>query len=534
MNKITQFKITNLSVRGFKCFAEMSEFVFDDITCITGANGKGKTSIADAIAYAFAGVPFFGERGADELQNNQTNEIEVGAEFIDGDGINHCLTRTKKYDTVNIMYDNVCVKQSEMDAVFGDKNVFLSIFNPLYFIDVLGDDGKQLLESMLPEIKHEDVMAALPVTTREILKNENIFSADEYIKNKRAEIRECEETVICYKSQMELVKQQRRERENDCRILREMLNDADSKITESEAVRDKNQDIESEIIRLKTIISEREAVPYISQYAEQISKAEIDLKVLYAEHAELTETIKNIVTGCQCPACMTEVTDDNIDNIRLKLQARLAELVRDGKNAKTLLYKLTAKDNEEMQEFENNKAVTLAQEREKLRELEFNKAEIGEVRFDELSRAKVEYAAKLEAYSDTMTEKCDYNALISRTEAEIVRLTVLINEANLYTAKRSEMALEKLKADKTKDCFKFTYDSKPYKWLSLSERINAGLEVSQLIRQLSNRNYPVFIDNAESVNSFSEYFNSEQIITAKVTGKLTELGFIHKTRRIAG
>jgi hypothetical protein len=52
-----------------------------------------------------------------------------------------------------------------------------------------------------------------------------------------------------------------------------------------------------------------------------------------------------------------------------------------------------------------------------------------------------------------------------------------------------------------KDCFKFSYDGRDYRCLSLSEKIKAGLEVSGLIKRLSGRNYPVFIDNSESICS---------------------------------
>ena len=62
MKKIEQFQITSLMLSGFKSYEEPTELVFGNPTVITGGNGRGKSSIADAIAFAVTGCPFFGER----------------------------------------------------------------------------------------------------------------------------------------------------------------------------------------------------------------------------------------------------------------------------------------------------------------------------------------------------------------------------------------------------------------------------------------------------------------------------------------
>ena len=49
----------------------------------------------------------------------------------------------------------------------------------------------------------------------------------------------------------------------------------------------------------------------------------------------------------------------------------------------------------------------------------------------------------------------------------------------------------------------------------LSEKIRAGLEVSELIKRLTGRNYPVYIDNMESVDELSNVRPTGQIIMAK-------------------
>ena len=54
-----------------------------------------------------------------------------------------------------------------------------------------------------------------------------------------------------------------------------------------------------------------------------------------------------------------------------------------------------------------------------------------------------------------------------------------------------------------------------YDRLSLSEKIRAGAEVSELVKRLTGRNYPVFFDNMESVDDLSNIRPTSQMILAK-------------------
>ena len=66
-----------------------------------------------------------------------------------------------------------------------------------------------------------------------------------------------------------------------------------------------------------------------------------------------------------------------------------------------------------------------------------------------------------------------------------------------------------------KDTFRFTYNGRRYDRLSLSEKIRAGMEVSELMKRLTGRNYPQFIDNMESVDDIANVKPSGQVIMAK-------------------
>lgn len=100
MEKISSFQITGMTIAGFKSYEEPTELVFGNPTAITGGNGRGKTSIADAIAFAVTGLPFFGERGIDKLHNEVQPDVSITMNFVDELGRAHVLTRTRRKNTI--------------------------------------------------------------------------------------------------------------------------------------------------------------------------------------------------------------------------------------------------------------------------------------------------------------------------------------------------------------------------------------------------------------------------------------------------
>lgn len=123
----------------------------------------------------------------------------------------------------------------------------------------------------------------------------------------------------------------------------------------------------------------------------------------------------------------------------------------------------------------------------------------------------------------------DYDAKQAQIEAEIRQKKTLLADAALYISKRAELTFSQLKMNlvqislydvvkttgEIKDVFKFTYRGRRYDRLSLSEKIRAGMEVSELIKRLTGRNYPVFLDNMESVDDLANVRPTGQILMAK-------------------
>ena len=108
-------------------------------------------------------------------------------------------------------------------------------------------------------------------------------------------------------------------------------------------------------------------------------------------------------------------------------------------------------------------------------------------------------------------------------------MKILISNVVIYARKRAELTFEALKMNRVeislydvvkstgeqKAAFKFNYSGRRYDRLSLSEKIRAGMEVSELVKRLTGRNYPVFIDTMESVDDLANVRPTGQVIMAK-------------------
>ena len=125
MKKIEQFQITSLMLSGFKSYEEPTELVFGNPTVITGGNGRGKSSIADAIAFAVTGCPFFGERGIDRLHNENNPDVAIRMCFVDETGTLHELNRTRRKNRMTITYDGYEIRQLDLADLFGERDVIL-------------------------------------------------------------------------------------------------------------------------------------------------------------------------------------------------------------------------------------------------------------------------------------------------------------------------------------------------------------------------------------------------------------------------
>ena len=573
MKKIQSFQITGMTIAGFKSYQEPTDLAFGNPTVVTGGNGRGKTSIADAIAFTITGLPFFGERGIDRLHNEVQPDVSITMRFVDGEGCPHVLTRTRHKNRMTILYDGYEIRQMDLTDLFGEKDVFLSIFNPLYFIEELGDDGKNLLERYLPSISHETVMAQLSDGTREALAGENILSPETYLKKKREDIRNLEETIIYLQGQKDLVDSQGENRKQTVDTLtarhdaltKELENleakrfggldrkDMEQRLVElssrySEALQDQG----GELAALREKLAARRAEQYQPQYTAEIAKANARLSELGARFNQDKDTFRTFAPGMTCPTCRRLITEEALVEVRTALEQSAKEVFAAGQEQRAQLNELKeleAKAAAVFQQFQADDVAKLEKQIAALQEAD-SPAKGLEDEIRQLS-TDLEYGALSQQEYDRLTEcreelrtccadlnaarlllskeQTDFDAKIKAAQDRIAELKKLMSSVAVYVSKRAELTFSALKMNKVeislydvvkttgerKDIFKFTYGGRRYDRLSLSEKIRAGMEVSELMKRLTGRNYPVFVDNMESVDDLANVRPTGQIIMAK-------------------
>ena len=596
MDKISSFQITRLELSGFKCFEEPVSFTFGEITNILGSNHVGKSSVADAIAFAVTGATFSGETRIDRMYNENDPSIEIRMDFFDQNGVSHQLSRSRKKDKMSVTLDGYKVTQNHLNELFGDRDTFLSIFNPLYFIEVLGEDGQKLLERYLPFVEQEAVLSELSEFNRSLLDGQQLLSPDTYMAELRSQIRDLNDAITGYESQSVLLMKQRRETSESLTALR-MRKDAVSKEIASltnakheglnlkglreeqddlrlrydEALSDKPKmpdtaQLDRRISEAAAALEKLNAGAYESKFQDALLKVGGELKAAYQKHADVSKSGKGLQPGQECPLCRQKVTEPAAKALRERVQKQLAEIVAQGRALKEQLEELKELDRqakEKWAQFRQEDAQkarmtieTLQSERVRLmdehrraqedfeqtcrglsdqiqrieEQLDFGNLTVEQHRRlesleQELRQINADYAAQEVFYSqqtDTTGEK------IEAAKKEIQKKKLLLSAAADYAAKRAELTFESLAAGpvriklyevlkttgEVKDVFRFTYQGRDYRRLSRSEKMLAGIQTSEMVKRLTGRNYPVFIDDAESIANLTR--PSGQAIVSRV------------------
>lgn len=497
--------------------------------------------------------------------------------------------KTNMYGAVSYLKDEYPIRQLDLTEMFGEKDVFLSIFNPLYFIEELGDNGKNLLERYLPAVSHSEIMEKLSEDTRESLMGQEFLSPEGYLKRLREDIRELEETVIYLTGQKDLTETQRRDNQESLSDLTEKLaaltsemelleqkRYADLSISQmkeqlvelssryDEAAQDSGTagQAEAAVAELHRRMGARGAEQYVSKFTDALADARAAVNELATRYAKEMGYYKGFHPGISCPVCHRPVTEENLGEVQGDLKKVITAIVAEGRERKAQLEELQALDAESNAVFEQFKADDLQTLETQIQTLSSqNSAEAGGERNSELDRlrtdiqnltATLEYGNLTQAEYDRLrdcTEECrrceselaalqsladksgtDYAAQIKATQDQITGKKKLVADMALYLAKRAELTFSALRLNRVaislydvvkttgevKETFRFTYNGRRYDRLSLSEKIRAGMEVSELMKRLTGRNYPVFVDNMESVEDLANVRPTGQVIMAKL------------------
>ena len=317
--------------------------------------------------------------------------------------------------------------------------------------------------------------------------------------------------------------------------------------------------------------AKREADVYHSQYAQALADTQKQINELGMELARHRHILAGLQPGIRCPMCYQTVTQETLPALKDEFEATIRRICAQGKELSGQLDELHGLDEKAREVFEAFRAQDIAMCNLELADIELRRQQavdavraenerrqqkISEIREDiqnierdletgRLSSEEMvelecfkERAKALEAEIEVLTEQqgssmgADVAPGISAEEinAEIVKKNELLTALSSYIAERVRQRFDHLDLNRVsislyevskttgevRDVFKFNYEDRPYVILSLSEKIKAGLEVSELLKKIAGINYPVFIDNGESVPVIDNVRPSGQTFISQV------------------
>lgn len=317
--------------------------------------------------------------------------------------------------------------------------------------------------------------------------------------------------------------------------------------------------------------AKREADVYHSQYAQALADTQKQINELGMELARHRHILAGLQPGIRCPMCYQTVTQETLPALKDEFEATIRRICAQGKELSGQLDELHGLDEKAREVFEAFRAQDIAMCNLELADIELRRQQavdavraenerrqqkISEIR-EEIQNIELdletgrlsseemvelecfkERAKALEAEIEVLTEQqgssmgADVAPGISAEEinAEIVKKNELLTALSSYIAERVRQRFDHLDLNRVsislyevskttgevRDVFKFNYEDRPYVILSLSEKIKAGLEGSELLKKIAGINYPVFIDNGESVPVIDNVRPSGQTFISQV------------------
>lgn len=595
IDRINRININRMTVEGFKGYNHEKTFELGNTTKIYADNGQGKTSIGEAIVWAFLGSNLWGNDKSDsDLKNKTSKKMKVEVEFTDGEK-DYILSRSRYGNKTTITLNNKEIRQVDLYYLLGNKDIFLSIFNPMYYFTMSQKQAREFIVSILPEIKIEDVIENLEDYELEYIKKDINYihnNPNGYMKEKRKEIKELEEDIIYIEGilstleprniekcldlyELDSVEKEYQDKKKRLEELilekhtleKEKFNIENQKtnIIDTTELYKKKMELEKsiEIIKAKEYATEKDVM-------REIVMLENEIENLRQEYKEISQF--NLKEGDRCPTCRTVINKHHLAVLNGEIKDTLNKITERGKKKTQELKKLLEKEKDMQTKFNTFKENRIRDFEEKLRtvnkeiedientdtddvkanklreydarismldkKIEISKNELEEIE-EKYYKLKTEYELMKRQTAENEQKSVELKESIKEHNSNIAIYKTQISIAQKYTSLKAkllsdiihgnlnnvEIELQKIvkSTGEIKDTFEVKYMGKKHTIISASEKIKAGLEITDMIINLTGLYYPIFVDNGESITEYSINNDVQIIETRVVKGKELEV-----------
>lgn len=486
----------SLELENFKSHQNL-KVEFGDLTQITGDNGLGKSSILEAITFLVYGTDAFNSK-IDPTPITYDSEQTMVSLLLNVDGKDLLLGRSLKNGKISFYINEVPTKATEFNELVEqlfDKELFFSLFNPSYFFTLHWEKQRGMLlkyvsapgsTEILKHMKEEQSKCLKPLLMKNPIGDvQKIYS--EKKRNLDKAYIQAQTRTKTLKEQLEQLANTSVPLESIKAELAQIDKEVRAKEAEHDEIWDKNKafnDVQNEFNRVNDLIRRsKDAWP----------------------------ALKNEVIDDTCKTCKRPLEEESLKAVKEDHENRMA-------NYKTKHNSL----------LEQRKAL-----KARLDELEFIDSEELRKEIKVLDESGVSLRAAIENYKvcQRASEQINQAEVDEQETLKQLKESIFVLDCiKAFKAQEAELQAEKVQALFTtlsvrlfkqnkgdgehKPDFEIVMDGKPYRALSLSESVRAGLELREVLSNQSSLVMPTFVDNAESITRFKE--PTGQLIVSRV------------------
>ncbi|AXF40550.1 DNA repair protein [Paenibacillus phage Toothless] len=498
-----EIKFKTLTLHNFKSHRDLT-VEFGDLTKITGDNTKGKSSILEAIPWLLYSVDVLGSKSDPTPINYEYDHTLVKLHFA-MDGKDVLLSRGIEKGKATYYINDVPSKAKEYEELVKslfDKDLFLSLYNPSYYFTLKWNEQRELLLRYVSAPANKEVFAQLPKQQAEklgeLVKKHSLADLEKIHrdnKNKK------DKAYIAAQSKTKTLQEQSYEEFNrldhsiDIQAAKEEMAKLTEQIEQIERVTksaDENNRIYNEIeSNIDSLIKRRDKM---QKQAEKLKD----------------EKIEDI-----CRVCKQPLNNEARQAAEAEKQQRVDQFKEE--------YAAVVEKRQKLeQDLKKYAYIGLSVQLDQLREFERERMKLWEH-----IQGSQKYAQLEQQLAKAKEDEAD-------TLASLNESIFIIDAIKDFAAKEAEMMADKVQAlfttlslrlfktNKTdgeiKPDFEIEMDGKPYRKLSLSESIRAGLELRDVLSQQSGIIAPCMVDNAESITRFKQP-NGQLIVSRVVPGQ---------------
>ncbi|MEV2286387.1 AAA family ATPase [Paenibacillus larvae] len=494
---IVKFKA--LSLHNFRSHRDLT-VNFGEMTKITGDNAKGKSSILEAIPWLLYSVDMLGSK-SDPTPINYEYDHTLVKLHCSVDGKDVLLSRGIEKGKATYYINEVPAKAKEYEELVKslfDKDLFLSLYNPSYYFTLKWNEQRELLLRYVSAPANKEVFAQLPKQQAEklgeLVKKHSLVDLEKIHrdnKNKK------DKAYIAAQSRSKTLQEQFDQKPQPIDI----------------------QAAEEEMIKLTEQIEQIERVTKSADRNNRLfNEIESNIDSLMQRRdvmKEQYEKLKDEKIEGTCRVCRQPLQNEALKAAEDEKQQRIDQFKQE--------YATLVDERKRLeQDLRKHKYIDVSEQLAKVRELEQERS-----KWLERFRENQKYAQLEEQLAKAREDE-------ESTLASLNESIFIIDAIKAFSAKEAEMMADKVedlfttlsirlfkqnKGDgEIKPDFEIEMDGKPYRKLSLSESIRAGLELRDVLSQQSEIVAPCMVDNAESITRFKQP-NGQLIVSRVVPGQ---------------